>query len=37
VPSGLFSGYAGRLADVYSKRSVLVAVKVFEIAIAWPL
>jgi acyl-[acyl-carrier-protein]-phospholipid O-acyltransferase / long-chain-fatty-acid--[acyl-carrier-protein] ligase len=34
VPSGLFSGYAGRLADVYSKRSVLVAVKVFEIAIA---
>jgi acyl-[acyl-carrier-protein]-phospholipid O-acyltransferase/long-chain-fatty-acid--[acyl-carrier-protein] ligase len=33
LPSALFSGYAGYLADVYSKRSILVAVKVFEIAI----
>lgn len=31
LPSALFSGYAGHLADVYSKRRVLVAVKVFEI------
>ena len=33
LPSALFSGYAGHLADVYSKRSILVAVKVFEIAV----
>jgi acyl-[acyl-carrier-protein]-phospholipid O-acyltransferase/long-chain-fatty-acid--[acyl-carrier-protein] ligase len=31
LPSALFSGYAGQLADVYSKRRVLVSVKVFEI------
>ena len=31
LPFLLFSGYAGYLADIYSKRSVLVAVKVFEI------
>jgi acyl-[acyl-carrier-protein]-phospholipid O-acyltransferase/long-chain-fatty-acid--[acyl-carrier-protein] ligase len=33
LPSALFSGYAGHLADVYSKRTILVAVKVSEIAI----
>src|SRR5919106_2853959 len=33
LPSALFSGYAGHLADVYSKRSILVAVKVCEIVI----
>ena len=33
LPSALFSGYAGHLADVYSKRSILVRVKVFEIVI----
>src|SRR5204863_2961159 len=33
LPSALFSGYAGHLADVYSKRAVLVAVKLFEIAV----
>ncbi|TMA87743.1 MAG: MFS transporter [Deltaproteobacteria bacterium] len=33
LPSALFSGYAGHLADVYSKRMILVAVKVFEIII----
>ncbi|MDE3166706.1 MAG: MFS transporter, partial [Acidobacteriota bacterium] len=33
LPSLLFSGYSGHLADAVSKRSVLVAVKVFEIAI----
>jgi acyl-[acyl-carrier-protein]-phospholipid O-acyltransferase/long-chain-fatty-acid--[acyl-carrier-protein] ligase len=33
LPSALFSGYAGHLADVYSKRSILVTVKVFEIII----
>ena len=33
LPSALFSGYAGHMADIYSKRSVLVAVKVFEIAV----
>ena len=33
LPSALFSGYAGHLADVLSKRTVLVAVKVSEIAI----
>src|SRR6476646_7697917 len=32
-PSALFSGYAGHLADVYSKKRVLVAVKVLEILI----
>src|SRR5438309_1134709 len=31
LPFLLFSGYAGYLADIYSKRDVLVAVKVFEI------
>src|ERR1041385_8474024 len=31
LPSALFSGYAGQLADVYSKRAVLVGFKVFEI------
>ena len=31
LPFLLFSGYAGYLADVHSKRDVLVAVKVFEI------
>jgi acyl-[acyl-carrier-protein]-phospholipid O-acyltransferase/long-chain-fatty-acid--[acyl-carrier-protein] ligase len=31
LPSFLFSGYAGHLADVHSKRNILVAVKVFEI------
>src|SRR5690348_2077916 len=31
VPSLLFSGYAGHLADVLSKRTVLISVKVFEI------
>ena len=31
LPFFLFSGYAGYLADVYSKRNILVAVKVFEI------
>ena len=31
LPFLLLSGYAGYLADVYSKRAVLVAVKVFEI------
>jgi acyl-[acyl-carrier-protein]-phospholipid O-acyltransferase / long-chain-fatty-acid--[acyl-carrier-protein] ligase len=33
LPSALFSGYAGHLADVFSKRSVLIAVKMFEIII----
>src|SRR5882724_516957 len=33
LPSALFSGYAGHLADVYSKRTILVAVKVCEIGI----
>src|SRR5262244_444284 len=33
LPSLLFSGYAGHLADKVSKRSVLMAVKAFEIAI----
>ncbi|MGH7828176.1 MAG: acyl-[ACP]--phospholipid O-acyltransferase [Candidatus Binatia bacterium] len=31
LPFALFSGYAGQLADTYSKRSVLVSVKAFEI------
>jgi acyl-[acyl-carrier-protein]-phospholipid O-acyltransferase/long-chain-fatty-acid--[acyl-carrier-protein] ligase len=33
LPSALFSGYAGHLADVYSKRIILVTVKIFEIVI----
>ena len=33
LPSALFSGYAGHIADVYSKRIILVAVKLFEIGI----
>ena len=33
LPSALFSGYAGHLADVYSKRTILVAVKGFEIVV----
>ena len=33
LPSALVSGYAGHLADVYSKRRVLVAVKFFEVGI----
>jgi acyl-[acyl-carrier-protein]-phospholipid O-acyltransferase/long-chain-fatty-acid--[acyl-carrier-protein] ligase len=31
VPFLLFSGYSGHLADVFSKRKVLISVKVFEI------
>ena len=31
IPFLLFSGYAGHLADVVSKRKVLISVKVFEI------
>src|SRR5690348_2003907 len=33
LPSLLFSGYAGHLADLVSKRRVLIGVKAFEIAI----
>src|SRR6476619_8087130 len=33
LPFLLFSGYAGRLADVCSKRTVLVSVKAFEILV----
>src|SRR5215217_1722937 len=33
LPSLLFSGYAGHLADAVSKRKVLIAVKAFEVAI----
>ena len=33
LPSALVSGYAGHLADVYSKRTILVAVKFFEVVI----
>ncbi len=33
VPFLLFSGYSGHLADAVSKRTVLIAVKVFEIAV----
>src|SRR5262249_60483272 len=33
LPSVLFSGYAGHMADVYSKRAVLIAVKIFEILV----
>ncbi|HEX9878769.1 MAG TPA: acyl-[ACP]--phospholipid O-acyltransferase, partial [Candidatus Binatia bacterium] len=32
LPFVLFSGYAGHVADVYSKRDVLVVTKAFEIA-----
>src|ERR1044071_4760983 len=31
LPFFLFSGYAGYFADVYSKRVILISVKVFEI------
>src|SRR5689334_17131154 len=33
LPFALFSGYAGRLADMHSKRTVLVSVKAFEIGV----
>ncbi len=33
APFLLFSGYAGHLADAVSKRSVLIAVKAFEVAV----
>src|SRR5881296_2569792 len=33
LPYFLFSGYAGNIADTYSKRSVLVTVKLLEIGI----
>src|SRR5947208_2964782 len=33
IPSLLFSGYAGHLADAVSKRKVLIGVKAFEVAI----
>jgi acyl-[acyl-carrier-protein]-phospholipid O-acyltransferase / long-chain-fatty-acid--[acyl-carrier-protein] ligase len=33
VPFLLFSGYSGYLADRFSKRTVLISVKVFEIAV----
>ncbi|HEX2225771.1 MAG TPA: MFS transporter, partial [Candidatus Binatia bacterium] len=33
LPFLLFSGYAGYLADIYSKTKVLVAVKCFEVAV----
>ena len=33
LPSVLFSGYAGHMADVHSKRAVLIAVKIFEILV----
>lgn len=33
LPSALFSGYAGHLADVYSKRTMIVSVKICEIVI----
>jgi acyl-[acyl-carrier-protein]-phospholipid O-acyltransferase/long-chain-fatty-acid--[acyl-carrier-protein] ligase len=33
APFLLFSGYAGHLADAVSKRTVLVSVKVFEVAV----
>ncbi|MGN6716415.1 MAG: acyl-[ACP]--phospholipid O-acyltransferase [Candidatus Binatia bacterium] len=33
LPSALFSGYAGHFADVYSKRTILVFVKIWEILI----
>src|SRR5579862_5432588 len=31
LPFFLFSGYAGHLADTFSKRVVLISVKVFEV------
>ncbi|TAN62130.1 MFS transporter [bacterium] len=38
LPFLLFSGYAGYLADVYNKRSVLIVTKSFEIvAVTWGL
>lgn len=38
LPFLLFSGYAGYLADVYNKRSVLIITKSFEmLAVAWGL
>src|SRR5215831_7416518 len=33
LPSLLFSGYSGYLADRVSKRSVLISIKIFEIAV----
>ncbi|MGA2147422.1 MAG: MFS transporter, partial [Bryobacteraceae bacterium] len=33
APFLLFSGYSGHLADAVSKRSVLISVKVFEVAV----
>jgi acyl-[acyl-carrier-protein]-phospholipid O-acyltransferase/long-chain-fatty-acid--[acyl-carrier-protein] ligase len=33
VPSLIFSGYAGHLADALSKRTVLISVKIFEILV----
>ncbi len=33
VPFLLFSGYSGHLADAVSKRTVLISVKVFEVAV----
>jgi acyl-[acyl-carrier-protein]-phospholipid O-acyltransferase/long-chain-fatty-acid--[acyl-carrier-protein] ligase len=33
LPSLLFTGYAGQLADALSKRKVLIGVKIFEIAV----
>ena len=33
LPFLLFSGYAGYLADRFSKRTTLISVKVFEIAV----
>lgn len=33
IPFLLFSGYSGHLADAISKRRVLIAVKVFEVAV----
>ena len=33
IPFLLFSGYSGHLADTISKRTVLIAVKVFEIGV----
>src|SRR5580704_19742601 len=33
APFLLFSGYSGHLADAVSKRTVLISVKVFEVAV----
>src|SRR5579871_2151191 len=33
LPFFLFSGYAGHVADAYSKRTVLILTKAFEIAV----